>query len=111
MIQSVLEQITAQQPKERTPVWVVGEQLKDILRAEPHLAELVAQDLTVADMSLVHCEKKIKAYADAHKTGSFACVTPEEAETIIRDFYGLNTEHAAAPLPSSGGLIHLEDFM
>lgn len=111
MIQEALKKITVQQPAEHTAVWMVGEQLKDILRAEPHLAELVAQDLTVEDMSLACCEKKIKAYADVHKTGSFACVTPHEAERIIREFYGLNMENPDAPVLSSGGLIHLEDFM
>ena len=81
--------IEAQQPKQRTAVWMVGEQLKDMLRAEPHLADIVKQDLTVKAMSLAECEKKIKAYADQHKTGNFACVIPSEAERIIREFYGL----------------------
>ena len=40
-------------------------------------------------MSITEAEKKIKAYADAHKTGSFACVTPAEADRILREFYGL----------------------
>lgn len=58
-LEFALEKIAAQQPNERTPVWMVGEQLKDILRREPHLAELVAQDLDVKEMSLAECEKKI----------------------------------------------------
>lgn len=104
-----LDKITAQQPKERTPVWMVGEQLKDILRTEPHLAELVAQDLDVKEMSLEECEKKIKAFADAHKTGDFACVIPSEAERIIREFYGLPAQGEAAE-PAGNNLIRLEDF-
>lgn len=108
-LSAVLDKITAQQPKERTPVWMVGEQLKNMLRAEPHLAELVGQDLDVKEMSVAECEKKIKAYADAHKTGNFACVIPSEAERIIREFYGLPAR-GAAPEPAGDNLIRLEDF-
>lgn len=108
-LQTALDKITAQQPKERTSVWMVGEQLKDILRGEPHLAELVAQDLDVKEMSLTECEKEIKAFADGHRTGSFACVIPAEAERIIREFYGL-PDRGAAPDPAGDNIIRLEDF-
>lgn len=112
MLDLALEKISAQQPKERTPVWMVGEQLKDLLRAEPHLAELVSQDLDVKEMSLAACEKKIKAYADGHKTGNFACVIPSEAEEIIRKFYGLPEKGAepALALSAADNVLHLEDF-
>ena len=61
-------------------------------------------------MSLAECEKKIKAFADAHKTGNFSCVVPAEAERIIREFYGLPAAGSAAPLPGGGNLIRMEDF-
>lgn len=109
-LETALEKITAQQPKERTPVWMVGEQLKDMLRAEPHLAEIVAQDLEVKEMSLAECEKKIKEFADEHKTGGFSCVIPSEAEDIIRTFYGL-PEKGPNPVPAAAdNVLHLEDF-
>lgn len=108
-LELALEKIAAQQPKGRGPVWMVGEQLKDILRSEPELAELVEQDLDVQEMSIAECEKKIKAFADAHKTGNFSCVIPSEAERIIREFYGL-PEPGAAPGPSGRKVIRLEDF-
>lgn len=108
-LQTALDKITAQQPKERTPVWMVGEQLKDILRSEPHLAEIVAQDLDVKEMALAECEKKIKAYADGHKNGSFSCVIPSEAERIIREFYGLPARGDVVE-PAGDNLIRLEDF-
>ena len=108
MLETALGRIKAQQPKEHTPVWMVGEQLKDMLRANPQWAEMLAQDLEIKEMSLAECEKKIKAYADGHKTGNFACVTPLEAESIIRDFYGL---HDAGPVPApEDGLLRFEDF-
>lgn len=108
-LHTAIEKITAQQPEERTPVWMVGEQLKDILRAEPQLSRLVERDLDVKEMSLAACEKKIKAYADSRKTGSFSCVIPLEADRIIREFYGLPAA-GEAPGQSDGGLLRLEDF-
>lgn len=122
-LEKALLAIEAQQPKQRNAVWMVGEQLKDMLRAEPGLAEIVEQDLAVKAMSLAECEKKIKAYADKHKTGNFACVIPSEAERIIREFYGLpargenQTAVPAAPepipepvKPVSDGLIDLSAY-
>ena len=121
-LELALQKISAQQPKERIPVWMVGEQLKDILRAEPSLAELVAQDLDVKEMSLAACEKKIKAFADAHKTGNFACVIPSEAERIIRKFYGLpggpaggepgaeGPAQGSGPEPTVKPALRVEDF-
>ncbi len=89
--------------KARGPQWMVAEQLMDICRREPGSAELIAQDLGRTGMSITDAEKKIKAYADSHKTGNFACVTPIEAENILRDMYGLPkaapTETVEAPGP------------
>ena len=72
-------------------------------------------------MSIQQAEKKIKAYADAHKTGSFACVTPAEAERILREFYGLagndnpSVGSADSSLytrePSKGEIIDLGAFL
>lgn len=96
---TVFEKIEAQQKgKKNTPAWMVGEQLKDICAADPHCAELVAQDLENKDMSLEKAAAKIKAYADElHKKqkGNCVCVPPNEAERIIREFYGLPS--ASAP--------------
>lgn len=94
ILNEAIAKITAQQPKERTAVWMVGEQLKDMLRAEPELAELVAQDLEVAAMSLVNCEKKIKEFSDKNKpkSANCFCVPPVESDRIIREFYGLPTK-------------------
>ena len=106
---SVFEKITAQQGKERTAVWMVGEQLKDIIRDDSRLQEIVEQDLEQEGLSLAACEKKIKAYADKHKTGNFACVTPAEAEDIIREFYGLGAA-AVEDAPKTGNVVNLADF-
>lgn len=114
VLEIALEKITAQQPTERTAVWMVGEQLKDMLRAEPYLAEIVGQDLDVEDMSLAECEKKIKAFADKHKADGFSCVIPSEADRIIREFYGLPAPGGASACSeaatTAGNLLHLRDF-
>jgi hypothetical protein len=101
--------------KERSAPWMVGEQLKDICRREPESAQLIEQDLQVKEMSIVEAEKKIKAFADGHKTGNFACVTPTESDRILREFYGLPkpdggqaAQVAAAPGQVS---IDLRDFL
>ena len=98
--QDAIRAIEAQQAKvqPRSPQWMVGEQLKDICRCEPKSAELICQDLQVESMSITAAEKKIKAFADKHKTGSFSCVTPAEADAILRKFYGL-PEPGSAPEP------------
>ena len=86
---NVFEKIEALQGEERGPAWMVGEQLKDIIKNNERAQEIVSQDLDVPEMSLVECEKKIKAFADKKKTGNFSCVLPCEAEEIIKEFYGI----------------------
>lgn len=113
----VFEMIEAQQKgKENTAPWMVGEQLKDICRREPHCAAIVAGDMSNPNMSIEACEKKIKAYADANK-GKNECfgVAPNVAEGIIRKFYGLpGPADSQAPVkkePAETGLLNLEDFL
>lgn len=86
-----IEAIAGQQAglKARSAPWMVGEQLMDMVRREPEIGEIIAQDLTVGGMTLEKAEAKIKAFADKHRTGNFACVTPAEAEGILREYFGL----------------------
>lgn len=114
MIERAIAMLEEQQSKvqARSPQWMVGEQLKDICRQEPQCAELIAQDLENPAMSITEAEKKIKAFADGHKTGSFACVTPVEADRILREFYGLPSLEAEPESPAAGAqLIELADFL
>lgn len=112
-----LQALEAQQRevKERSAPWMVAEQLKDICRREPRSAELIAQDLEVKEMSVVEAERKIKAYADAHKTGNFACVTPPEADRILREFYGLppagEEPERPATAAKASAVLSLDDFL
>ena len=115
MIQEAISKLQEQQSKvkERSPQWMVAQQLMDLVRAEPQCAELLAQDLEVEAMSITEAEKKIKAFADAHETGSFSCVTPEESDRILREFYGLPPcpgQAGVDPEPASGLGLDLTDF-
>ena len=116
--EQAIQAIEAQQAKvkERSPQWMVGEQLKDICRMEPNSAELIAQDLENEAMSITEAEKKIKAFADKNKTGQFSCVTPAESDRILREFYGLpGAADVLAvqdrPLPRNSGFVELTDFL
>ena len=95
--------------KEGSPAWVVGEQLKDIARAEPMAAELLQNDLKIPEMSIVNAEKKIKDYADHHKTGNFAFVSPKTSDGILRTFYGI-PEQEKEPQREPAGIIDLASY-
>ena len=119
-MKKLFEMITEQQKgHENGPVFMVGEQLKDIARNEPHSAELLEKDLAMPAMSLVEAEKKLKAYADAnHGSAKSFCVSPLKAEEILREFYGLPkragmpTETLAEKVEASNpGHIDLSDFL
>ena len=104
--------------KARSAPWMVGEQLKDMVRREPGIGELIAQDLTAGGMSLEKAEVKIKAFADKHRTGNFACVTPAEAEDVLREYFGLPKAGETSPAlratspegEAKTGVIDLADF-
>lgn len=104
--------------REHSAQWMVGEQLKDICRAEPLSAELLARDLEIEKMSIIEAEKKIKAFADGHKVGNNSCVPPVEADRILREFYGLpKADTVEAPrkseekMPRSGMSLDLEALL
>lgn len=110
--------IEAQQPKERSAIWMVGEQLKDMVRAEPAIAELLIADLAGKGMTLADAETKIAAKARENKVGSVGVVTPIEAEDILRSFYGLPPRDAAEPerdegkfTPPPEGMLDLSAFL
>ena len=92
-------------------MWMVGEQLKDICQREPAAADILDKDLDVEGMSLSDAEKKIKEYADNHRTKNFACVPPNVAEDILREFYGLPERGAVPSQPKNDNILDLADFL
>ncbi len=109
MLQLVIDKISEQQKTcEGTPAWCVGEHLKDILRDNPDCAEIVLKDLEVKEMSIIECEKKIKAFADKHKKDRVGFVPPKEAERIIKEFYGISSDGTPG---QATGFIDLLNFI
>ena len=112
MLQQVIDKIIEQQKAwEGKPAWCVGEHLKDILRANPECAEIVLKDLEIKEMSIIECEKKIKAYADKHKQGNVGFCPPHEAEKIIKKFYGISSEDGSSGQANNTGFIDLTSFL
>lgn len=120
-IKELREKIRAQQGPEGTDVWMIGEQLLDIAAREPASAALIEKDLEVAAMSLPEAAKAMKAFADEKKQkvkGNCVCVTPKEADGVLRKFYGLpDAGEMPQPVPAEevasakdSGDIDLSDF-
>ncbi len=110
-LQEVTEIIRKQQGP-RGPVWMCGEQLLEMIAPDEAATKLVLDDLKHGGMSLKACEANIRAFAC--KNGS--CCTGQEAEKIIRTYFGLpeqteapKPEPAAPPAPA-GNIVNLEDF-
>lgn len=98
MIQIAIDKITTQQPQEHNAVFMIGEQLKDMCRTIPNAAHIIAQDLDIPELSLQHAAKQLENYASKHRKGNFFCVTPQMADTILREFYGLPPNEGSQPL-------------
>ena len=101
-IDEAIEKISKQQESlnKYTNASQLGEQLKNICRESENTAELVSTDLDNPKMSITECEKKIKARCDEiHKEikGSGVALPIDEAEAIIREFYGLGAAEESEP--------------
>lgn len=108
VINEAISAIEEQQPKERTAVWMVGEQLKDMCRGDERAAEIILADLrSGGKMTLADAEKKIAERAKRNKVDNVGCVTPAEADEILREFYGIGAPDDPA---GSSKVISLMDF-
>lgn len=101
MLNEIIRKITKQQKgyKPTSPVFYVGEQLKEICSANPKARELVNRDLDIPEMSIDECEEKIKEFAEANG----GCTPPGEAHRIICEFYGIplgDSQMQISPSPS-----------
>ena len=104
--------IEAQQKgHEDEPIYMIGEQLKEIAERESASAELLERDLTVEGMGLDGAAKALKKYADEHskRRGCF-CISPKVAEKILREFYGLG-EPVEVKSHATPGRIDLGSFL
>ena len=120
-LQTALNKIDEQQKKfkQGSAPWCVGEQLKDMLRENATGAGIVAMDIDQKGMGLADCEKKIAAFAQAHRQGSVGFCGPADSNRIIRAFSGLTeapaVSHPTPPAASSAApkrkTIRLADFL
>lgn len=90
-LERAVELIEAQQKEvtETDAAWFVGEQLKEMLHAQPEAAGIVAVDLAQKGMGIADCEKKIDAFAQKHRKGNRGVCGPKDSDRIIREFYGI----------------------
>lgn len=114
MVKEVIKKIEEQQSKLKPGeiAFYVGEQLKDICRSVPEQAELILHDLDNPDMSIIKAEAKIEKYAREHKQGKSGCCPPQEADRILREFYGLAPASAVpASAKESANILDIADFL
>lgn len=109
-----------QSGKVNTPAFVIGLHLIDMMKQDGRIASILEEDLQNPEMSLEKCAQKLKDAADEkHRVtkSSTICITPPEAEKIIRKFYGLpdpeekqeeKTQETPAAVPD---IIELEDLI
>lgn len=113
--EAAVRAIEAQQKemKQKGAAYWVGEQLKEMIRTGTEAeGAILAADLEQKGMGLADAEKKIAAYARAHKEGNCGVCPPWEAERILREFYGLGRAVQAAPVTGTQQkTISLLDFM
>ena len=90
-------------------------QTVDICRGNADLIAIVMEDLK-AGKTLSDLAGELKIQADikhnALSTGS-VCITPMEADEVIRKFFGLPAagEAPAPQMASAPGILNLEDFL
>lgn len=115
---SQLFDLIAEQQKghENEPLFMIGEQLKEIAEREPLSAELLERDLGIEEMSLAAAEKRFQEYSDKnHGKAKTFCITPKVAENILREFYGLPKPEekptAKTDEPTGAGYIDLSSFL
>lgn len=109
-MERLIEIITRQQQgHENEPLFMVGEQLKDIASREPMAAEILERDLELENMSIKAAATELQKYADKnHGSTKCFCITPKVAEKILREFYGLPTLEETKAQP---GFIDLSNFL
>lgn len=75
------EIIAAQQAgHESEPIYMIGEQLKDMALREPSIVSLLERDLLVDGMGLADAAAHFKKYADKnHKNQRCFCIPPQVA--------------------------------
>jgi len=90
----------------------VGTVLLKLCEGDPAAARLVEQDLENPDMSLDKCLETMRQTAKKKQKAGCYYMPPEEAEKIIREFYGIpSAPRPAATVPKDSGILDITDLM
>jgi len=106
--------ITEQQSgKENTPVFMIGEQLKEMAEGNAAITDLLVKDLQTDGMKLADAAKELQSYSDKNRKGAKVfCISPKVAEEILRKFYGLPDASASnSSAPTESNILDLSSFM
>ena len=96
------------------PIFMVGEQLKEMAQRDPSCIEILKHDLQIEKMGLEGAAGALQAYSDKnHGNAKCFVISPARAEVILREFYGLPESKKNSQVYSSisSSLIDLESFM
>lgn len=114
----MMEKLKAQIVKAEGGPKGVGQLLLEICKKEPAAVEIVEQDLENSDMSIEKCFLKMQNAARKKQKEGCYYMPPEEAEAIIREFYGIQglakedrEEKAGEAEDSSSGILDIADLM
>lgn len=113
MNNTLIEIIAKQQSgHENEPIFMIGEQLKEMAAADKKVEELLIQDLQRSGMSLKDAAKELQKHSDNNRgKASCYCITPNVAEGILRKFYGLPERKENKSPGADTPAIDLSDFL
>ena len=108
----MLEKLKEQMEKCKFGGEAVGTVLLKLCEGDHAAAQLVEQDLENPDMSLHKCLETMRQIAKKKQKAGCYYMPPEEAEKIIREFYGIPAApQAAAMVPEDSGILDITDLM
>ena len=111
---NTLTEIISQQQEghQNDPVFMIGEQLKEMAEGDEKVTELLIQDLQTANMRLSDAAKELQKYSDKNRgKATCFCITPKVAEDILRKFYGLPERKEEKRIENTAPAIDLSDFL
>ncbi|WP_284641210.1 hypothetical protein [Paenibacillus silviterrae] len=94
MLNKAVEKLNTEIEKENKPyVTAIGNFLLQHLQSKPHDAEKILSQ----DKSIVKSLDAMRAVAEKNKVGNCAVLTDQEGFAIVLNYFGIETEAAAAP--------------
>ncbi len=92
MLNKALELLKAQRGAEGSLEHGIAGILEGLCRSSGQVAELIAQDLTVKELSLTACAAKLTDYARSNEKGGIYAMSTATAMRLVCDFYKIPKE-------------------